>query len=141
MQAPIFRTTSPYSYLQEELRSDPWKMLVACVLLNQTHYKNVRKVIWDLFETWPTPEAMASADVAALTEHIRICGLYNRRAASLVKMAAQIVADPDWRQHPDRLFGVGKYAMDSWRIFVLGDMAVTPADKELKRYLEWARQE
>jgi hypothetical protein len=37
------------------------------------------------------------------------------------------------------LYGIGKYANDSWQIFQLGNLQVEPTDGVLKKYLEWAK--
>ena len=33
---------SPYGLIEEQLFGDPWRLLVACILLNQTAAKGVR---------------------------------------------------------------------------------------------------
>jgi len=32
--------------------------------------------------------------------------------------------------------GVGKYAIESWEIFVNGNFSISPSDKKLRGYLE-----
>lgn len=120
--------------IQEELRSEPWKMLVACVLLNQTNIRQVRRVLPELFSRWPTAADLSEADAMELASIIRHCGLQNRRAATLKRMCAGMLVD-GWESDPGSLHGVGKYALDSWMIFQLGRFDVQPTDKELIRYL------
>jgi len=128
---------SPYCLIQEELRGNPWRLLVACMMLNQTSIKQVRPIIWDFFVRWPTASAAASADVDEMADFIRTLGLQNRRAALIVKMSAALCS---WDGSGDvrSLPGVGRYASDSYRMFVSGDLVEDVADKELRRYVEWA---
>lgn len=125
------------SYLQEELRHNPWKMLVACMLLNQTFYKQVRSCIWDLFDRYPTPVDMSTADHSDVASMIRCCGFQNRRASSIIRMSGEYVSG-DWRPDVRKLHGVGRYAHDSWMIFQEGRLDIEVTDKELKNYLAWA---
>jgi methyl-CpG-binding domain protein 4 len=130
------RDASPYGLIQEELRDQPWRLLVACIMLNLTNIKQVRPIIWEFFRRYSTPEAAASADETELAELIRPLGLYNRRAKSIIRLSSAITRP--WRDVDD-LPGVGKYAADSFRIFVEGKMDVDPTDAKLRKYVEWAR--
>ena len=58
---PHFRPTSPeeFGLIQEKLRHDPWKMLVAVIFLNVTTGKQAIPLLGQLFERWPTPEALS----------------------------------------------------------------------------------
>lgn len=128
--------TSPYSLLQEELRDDPWKMLVACILLNRTSHKQVRPVIWSLFDAYPDAAAMAGADPSAIAHMLKPLGLQNRRARTLMRFSVDYcrMGTIDI----ESLHGVGKYASDSYVMFVLGDVeACEPTDKKLAMYSEW----
>lgn len=127
---------SPYGLLQEQLYREPWKVLVACVLLNLTTATAVRRVIWGLFEEWPDPEAASRADPRALAERIRPLGLHRKRAGDLIRMSREFVGTP-WVS-PRQLHGVGQYASDAYAIFVEGRWReVQPRDKELRKYHAW----
>jgi len=119
--------------LQEIYKSEPWKMLIGCILLNQTTRTQVDKVRSELFERWPDPLEMGSADPLSLAEVIRPLGLYNRRAKTLIKFSRDWT-DKDWKE-PIELHGIGKYAQDSWEIFQKNNFDVVPTDKELIGYL------
>jgi methyl-CpG-binding domain protein 4 len=108
-------------------------MVVACVLLNRTTRRQVDGVIGGLFERWPGPEEMADADPGLLALTLRPLGLHNRRAETLRRLSS------DWLGGFDEvteLYGVGKYAADSWAIFQEGDLSVEPTDKALSAYLK-----
>lgn len=130
------RKLSPFGLIQEELRDDPWKLLVACVMLNLTSIKQVRPIIWDFFDRYPTPEKCAAGSVEEIAAMIKSLGLYNRRAKTIVKLSQSF--GEKWNRVTD-LPGVGKYAADSWRIFVEGKIDVEPTDSKLSKYVEWAR--
>jgi methyl-CpG-binding domain protein 4 len=150
---PLIRTPreiSPYNLLQEQLRDHPWRLLVACVMLNQTSAVQVKRVIWDFFERWPDHRrfledpAAYETDSDELTDLIRSLGFYNRRAITLRMMTAQFYAweyelskDP-MSLNVGKIYGVGKYASDSFRMFVGGYIIPGVADKELKNYVRWA---
>jgi methyl-CpG-binding domain protein 4 len=119
--------------LQEIYRNDPWKMLIGCILLNQTTRVQVDKVREELFENWQDALEMGSADLDKLARVIKPLGLYNKRAKTLIKFS-QEWTDKEW-QEPIELHGIGKYAQDSWEIFQKNNLNVQPADKELILYL------
>ena len=58
---PHFRPTSSdeFGLIQEKLRHEPWKMLVAVIFLNKTNAKVALPLLGQLFERWPTPEAVS----------------------------------------------------------------------------------
>jgi methyl-CpG-binding domain protein 4 len=120
--------------LQEIYRHDPWKMLVGCILLNQTTRTQVDKIRGELFSMWPSAAEMRCADPSNLAAIIKSLGLYNRRAKTLIKFS-QDWTDKDWTE-PIELHGIGKYAQDSWEIFQKNNLNVTPTDKELIGYLK-----
>lgn len=131
-EAPV----SPYGLLEEELFTDPWKLLVACMLLNKTTGGQVRKVIWDLFALCPTPAAAAVADPAAIEGIIKPLGLFRKRAVMVQRMSDEYV-NKEWKD-PSELHGIGQYAADAYYIFCRGLWKeVEPQDKDLKRYKEW----
>ena len=129
--------------IQERYRNEPWKLLVACVLLNITSRQQVDKVIDELFERFPNPVRMEAATDEEIGEIIRPCGLWRRRAGTLRRLSGQWsriklgwpFEDPP-EQEVCRIHGVGLYALDSYRFFVLGDTSrFESGDKELAKWL------
>jgi adenine-specific DNA glycosylase len=133
MKTPV--KTSPFCLIQEEFRHEPWKLLVCCICLNQTSIKQVRGVISAFFEKYPTAAACSCAHVDDVIEILRPLGFYNKRASTIIKMSS---AFEKAEVAINNLPGVGKYATDSWRIFVDGVIDVVPSDKKLQKYVEWA---
>ena len=121
--------------LQEVYGEDPWKVLVCCVLLNRTSRQQVDCIRDELFERWPTPGAMARADTRELSILLHSLGFYNRRARTLVEMSKKWLETDPLVDGVGHLPGVGKYASDSWAIFVQRRTDVEPTDKVLIKTL------
>lgn len=119
--------------IQQEFQHDPWKMLVGCIMLNQTSNKNVRQVIYTFFDRWPTPQSVVNAVTEDIVEHIRPLGFYNIRARRLQRFSHEYITKTF--NSPSELHGIGKYATDSYEIFIRGNLNVDPTDKILLRYL------
>jgi len=129
---------SPHGLIQEELWPDEWKILVSCLLLNQTSRKQLDSIIGKFFKKYPTPDHMATADEDELKEYIRPLGLANKRAKTLIRFSREYLAIP-WVTASE-LYGCGKYADDTWRIFCLGDWrAVKPNDHALNNYHDYLK--
>ncbi|ELR25157.1 base excision DNA repair protein, HhHGPD subfamily protein [Acanthamoeba castellanii str. Neff] len=125
----------------ETYHTSPWRLLVVSI---------VRPVVGDLFDRYPSPEAMAEADEEELAGMIRRLGLYRKRAKALVDFSRTYLDSPPWRT-PAELKYFGKYADDSYRLFCLGGTSlslwltplllcssrVRPRDKKLKQYRDW----
>ncbi|KAL4444605.1 hypothetical protein ABPG77_002422 [Micractinium sp. CCAP 211/92] len=130
---------SPYGLLEEELFDDPWKLLVACMLLNKTSGAQVRKVIWDLFALCPTPAAAIAVDVQQVQNLVQPLGLFRKRALAIQQLSHDYLYK-QWR-NPTELFGIGKYAADAYLMFCRGRWReVQPDDKDLKKYQNWLEQ-
>ncbi len=138
METPTER--SPLGLIQEDLRGNPWRLLVACMMLNQTSMRQVRPVLWSFFSVWPGPEEASRADQASMAEMLRSLGLQNRRSRLLIRMSEAFLA---WDPSSDvsTLPGLGKYAADSYNMFVRGTLVPTVEDKELRKYVAWATGE
>ena len=119
--------------IQHDYLDNPWKMLICCILLNQTTNQQVRKVLDPLFELIPDPESCIEADPIKIAEIIRPTGFYNIKANRMQKLSQKWL---EGFSHPTELPGVGKYAMESWDIFVNNRIDFTPSDKKLKMYLD-----
>lgn len=125
---------SPYGLLEEQLYEDPWRVLVACLLLNKTSATMVRRVIWRLFRHFPGAAAVAEADVAAIGAIVDCLGLQGTRAATLRKFSRDYLSK-EWL-NPQELHGVGKYGADAYFMFCRHDTwrLLQPTDKDLVRY-------
>jgi endonuclease III len=137
----------PVRTRQEELVEDPWQMLVVCQMLNQTSWKQVDACRPLFFDRWPNALAVVGAEQSQIVEVIRPLGFYNRRAKSIRAFSeAWLQALIEWPnptdipvQTLDKMPGIGKYALDSWKIFQLKDFTTDATDKVLVQYLEYHR--
>lgn len=119
--------------LQQEFQYDPYRLLIACIMLNQTSNKNVRRVIYTFFDRWPTPQSVINANPTEIRDHIRSLGFYNRRTATIQRFSREYIQKNFIKA--SELHGIGKYADDSYEIFIKGNLNVNPTDKILRRFL------
>jgi endonuclease-3 len=69
----------------------PWELLVATILSAQCTDVRVNMVTPELFKRFPTPAAMAKAELPELIEIIRTTGFFNNKAKSIKGAAKAIV--------------------------------------------------
>ena len=119
--------------IQQEFQHDPWKMLIGCIMLNQTSNKNVRQVIYTFFDRWPNPQSVLNTSPDEIREHIRPLGFYNMRTDRIIRFCREYINKTFTKA--SELYGIGKYANDSYEIFINGNTDVQPTDKILIRYL------
>lgn len=121
---------------QESLYKEPFWMLVACVLVNRTKWQQAEPVFEQIKQRWSTPFELGGAPVLELEKLVQPLGLFKRRAVSLGNLArAYVEGPPRNASEVMELPGCGKYASDSWAIFVDGRRDVEPTDIELRGYL------
>ena len=102
--------------------ADPFRVLVAEVLLQRSRGGTVAKVYEDLFARWPSAVALSGADVDEVRSVIRPLGLV-RRAETLRKLAAAVVergAVPSRVADLQALPGVGRYAASATAAVAFG---------------------
>lgn len=121
---------------QEDLVESPFWLVVGCVLVNVTTWRVARHAHETMRSRWPTPEDLALAPTSELEDLLRPLGLFRRRSATLRALASAWVASPPGsRRDVERLPGCGRYAADSWSVFVERDHDVEVSDKKLLAYL------
>ena len=131
---------SPYRLLQEDLDEDPWKIFVCCIFCNLTKRKTAEPYFWEVLNRWPNPSSLANACEKELIALIQPLGLSQRRAKSLKKMSYEFI-HKDWKDDPAKLYGIGKYASDAYRIFVNKEWKdVVPKDGALVNYVRWKKE-
>jgi len=67
-----------------EYGGEPWRLVVMARLSAQCTDHRVNIVCRDLFERFPTVDALADADVAEVEDIIRPCGLFRMKARDIV---------------------------------------------------------
>lgn len=71
----------------------PWQLLAATVLSAQCTDVRVNLVTPELFRRWPTPEAIAQADLVEIEEVIRSTGFFRNKAKALREGARLLVVN------------------------------------------------
>ena len=72
---------------------DPWRLMVMGRLSAQCTDARVNEVSVELFKKYPTPQAMASADISELCELVRPCGLYRMKANNIKDASVMLVEE------------------------------------------------
>ena len=81
-----------YSEAVTELHyRNAFELVIAVALSAQCTDKRVNLITPALFAKYPTPAALAEADVDAVKEIIHSCSFFNNKAVNLVKMAQRVV--------------------------------------------------
>jgi endonuclease-3 len=80
----------------------PWELLVATILSAQCTDVRVNMVTPELFKRFPTPAAMAKAEIPELIEIIRTTGFFNNKAKS-IKGAAHKITEQFGGKVPETL--------------------------------------
>jgi len=68
-----------------------WQLLVATILAAQSTDKMINTITPVLFARWPTPAALAQADLADVEEVVKSSGFFRQKAKTIVAAAARIV--------------------------------------------------
>lgn len=119
--------------IQTHYLGDPWKIMITCILLNQTTNVQVRPVIRQLFARFPTPNSLNESHVQEISQILKPCGFQNVKAKRILDFTNT------WNsgeRDPNKFPGIGPYARDAWKIFVEGKTDFTPCDKKLNLYLQ-----
>ena len=111
-----------------------WQHFVGVICLNQTGRLQVKRVLPEFFDKWPTPEAFLKSDKKTVIEVIKSLGFYNRRENAIRKMTQDFLT---WDgEDATELHGVGKYGSDSYELFYKKRIPENVGDHELKRYIK-----
>ena len=71
---------------------DPWQLLIAVILSAQSTDRRVNQVTPDVFERWPTPGALASADPAEVETVIKSTGFFRNKTKAIQGASAMLEA-------------------------------------------------
>ena len=123
---------------QEVLEDDPFWLLVACILVNRTNWKQAKPVLeWMQGGFFVEHLATLTPEHLQVFPEFRALGLWKQRSKSIINLAkAYHAKPPKTAEDVLKLPGCGKYAADSWAIFIEGRTDVEPTDKVLIHYLE-----
>jgi methyl-CpG-binding domain protein 4 len=119
--------------IQENYTDDPWKILICCILLNQTNNRQVRPILDSVFDLIPNIDSAINCDPESLAAIIKTTGFYNIKSRRIIEMSK---AYKEGFTRVTELPGVGIYANESWEIFVNGNLDIKPTDGKLRAYLD-----
>ncbi len=116
---------------------DPWQLLIATVLSAQTTDENVNRVTPALFERWPTPRDLGSADPEAVEQVVYSTGYYRAKAEAIIELSRDLDerfggAVPSDLETLVTLHGVGRKTASVVLAEAFGEPAVA-VDTHVKR--------
>ena len=111
-----------------EYMGEPWRLLVMGRLSAQCTDARVNIVCRELFEVYPTPDALAAAPIEDIERIVRPCGLYRTKAQNIKDACALLVEEysgvlPDNMDALLTFPGVGRKIAN----LLLGDIYHRPA--------------
>ena len=118
----------PEAICSLEYGGDPWKLLIMGRLSAQCTDERVNIVCRELFDAFPTPEALAYGDIEKIEEIIKPCGLFRVKSKSIKDASRRLVEDyggnlPDTMEELLKFEGVGRKVAN----LLLGDLFGKPA--------------
>lgn len=104
---------------------DPYRVLLAAVLLRRTDARKVLPIYNCLLERYPSIEALARASAEELADVLKPLGLYNLRARELKDIASELTSKyggriPDDPEELMKIKGVGRYIASAVACFAYG---------------------
>jgi len=118
--------------------TNPYKILVAELLLRKTTANQVNNIYNKFFRAFPSSNELSRATESEIAKIIRPLGLQNQRARSLHKISVELVASGGVPEEEDKLIslpGVGQYCSDAVRCLAYG--YVTPmVDRNVVRVVD-----
>lgn len=119
--------------LQHDHASDPWRVLVICMLLNKTGSRQLKRVLSEIFKLCPNAKRATEIPAGDIENVIRTLGFQKKRSVAIQRLSKEYLEE-SWT-HVTDLAGVGKYAADAYAIFCTGKWErLKPCDKELDKY-------
>ena len=111
-----------------------WKHMIAVMCLNQTYRKQVKRVLPELWDRYPTPKKYLSGRLSKQQKILEPLGMWRVRSNRIRKMTEQYLT---WdKKEASDLHGIGKYGSDSYQIFFQNNIPPNVQDKELRKYID-----
>ncbi len=110
-----------------------WQHMVGVICLNQTHRKQVKRILPDFFKRWPTHTSILQDTREDVENMIAPLGMRKVRSERIYRMSEQFES---WNgEDATELYGIGKYGSNSYRLFYKNEIPENVGDHELKRYI------
>lgn len=123
--------------IQDIYRTEPWKMIVCTIFLNQTSGVQVKKMMRKFFKRFPTLESIREADINDISEEIEDLGLQHAKANRIKSFCSAFSEEVDLMR--DSLLGfkgVGDYSQESVDLFIKRNRDIETKDEEIRAYLQ-----
>lgn len=132
----IFHELNPKPKTELEYKND-FTLLVAVVLSAQSTDLAVNKATKELFNLYDTPEKIYNLGEDALKQYIKTIGLYNSKAANIIKLSAILIEEygskvPGTIESLVKLPGVGRKTANVVLNAIFGK-ATMPVDTHVAR--------
>ena len=122
----------PELMVQQQVKS-VWQHMVGVICLNLTDRKQVKAVLPKLFKRYPNAIKFIRGSSKTQAKMLKPLGMVNVRLKRLKHMSLDMLT---WDyKDATKLYGIGKYGSDSYRIFYKNEIPEDVQDKELKRYI------
>jgi endonuclease-3 len=117
--------------------TNPFTLLVAVVLSAQSTDKGVNKATEKLFQVVSTPQDILNLGLDGLKEYVKTIGLFNTKAANIIKLSQQLINQfdgkvPNNRDDLTSLPGVGRKTANVV-LNVIFDQPTIPVDTHVAR--------
>jgi len=108
----IFLKHYPHSVTELDYKN-LYELLISVILSAQCTDKRVNIISPALFEAYPNPISLASADLNEVKSYLNTCSFFNNKAKNLIKMAQSVIENyegeiPLKRDELVKLAGVGQ---------------------------------
>ena len=123
-------TAKSFGLIQETLSDQPLQLIVATILLNKTTGRAAIPTLYQLLETYPTAEALASAPYEDILQIIAQLGLQNSRSSRLIDLGKVWTLDPPTKHRRHRTLNYPKPGDGS---DILPNEVAGPEDKDPRR--------
>jgi len=125
--------------------TDPYKILVAEKLLQQTTYGHVMKVYDAFFQKFPNIQSLAQAEVSVIEDIIRPLGFQRQRAKQFRKIGSAVLSEhrgriPSNKEDLLKLRGIGDYVTNAVLCFAFNrDESIVDVNvrRVIGRYFGW----
>lgn len=131
---------SPYALIQERVASDPWRLLITCVLISRVSSAPIKeRCLEEFFAAFPTPTAVIAGNLHDAQPILRPLGMFAQRIAAVAAITQRFIEMPvfDVGLEPElKIRGIGRFGFESYLLFCR-DAFITPEDRNLRAFAHW----
>lgn len=124
---------------QEQLKSEPFWLMVACIMVNQARWATAEPILAKLRSDFASPSALSKIEQRELARRLNPLGFQKVRANRIRELAAfwsgRKATHVYSADQVGNIPGIGGFGADSYRIFVLGEKGIRSKDKRIQTHL------